>query len=57
MAGRLSPGRPSFSALVSNWGRSDLPFWQRLGVALRNLARRLGPPPRNCCGHHGEPGC
>ncbi|MCS7275894.1 MAG: hypothetical protein NZ695_02595 [Dehalococcoidia bacterium] len=49
--------RPSLASLVSNWGRSELPFWRRLVVALRNLSRRLAWPPRNCCGNYGQPGC
>ncbi|HXG42954.1 MAG TPA: hypothetical protein VNL95_09570 [Dehalococcoidia bacterium] len=49
--------RPSLGAFIANWGSSDLPLWRRLAVALRNLARRLGAPPRNCCGRYGQPGC
>lgn len=30
---------------------------RRVQVALRNGLRRLGPPPRACCDHPGEPGC
>jgi hypothetical protein len=49
--------RPSLASLVSNWRRSELPFWVRLGVALRNIMRRVAWPPRNCCGQYGQPGC
>lgn len=42
---------------ISNWRNSDLPFLQRLGLALVNYSRRLRVPPRDCCGHPGEPGC
>ena len=49
--------RPSFRAGISNWRNSDLPFFERLGVALVNYSRRIRIPPRNCCGHPGDPGC
>ena len=49
--------RPSFRAGISNWRRSDLPFFERLGVALRNYGRRIAIPPRQCCGNDGQPGC
>jgi hypothetical protein len=49
--------RPSFRAGISNWRHSELPFLERLGVALGNYSRRFRIPPRNCCDHDGEPGC
>lgn len=49
--------RPGLRAMLANWRRSPLPPGRRLGVALRNLWRRFAWPPRNCCGHYGEPGC
>jgi hypothetical protein len=49
--------RPSLSAVISNWSDSDLPFCQRLLVALKNYSRRFRIPPRNCCDHPGQPGC
>lgn len=36
---------------------SDLPFWERLSVAARNMLRRVTTAPHDCCGHAGEPGC
>jgi hypothetical protein len=51
------PVRPSFRAGISNWRNSELPFFERLGVALANYSRRFRIPPRNCCGHSGDPGC
>ena len=49
--------RPSFRAGITNWQASDLPIFERLGVALGNYSRRFRIPPRSCCGHPGEPGC
>jgi hypothetical protein len=49
--------RPSLRAGIANWQHSELPFFERLGVALANYGRRFGIPPRDCCGHDGEPGC
>jgi hypothetical protein len=49
--------RPSLRAGITNWRQSDLPFFRRLGVAMRNYGRRFSVPPRNCCGHPGQPGC
>lgn len=48
--------RPDPQAFRDNWRNSELPFMERLRVALRNNAIKL----RNrsdCCGNHGEPGC
>ncbi|MCS7206801.1 MAG: hypothetical protein NZ951_02565 [Dehalococcoidia bacterium] len=49
--------RGSLREVAANWRASPLPVLKRLGVAVRNLVRRFGPPPRDCCGHPGEPGC
>ena len=45
-----SPGQ-----LISNWHDYRAPVGTKLGLAARNLARRLMG--RTCCGHPGEPGC
>ncbi|HEX9435823.1 MAG TPA: hypothetical protein VGA16_01535 [Candidatus Limnocylindria bacterium] len=50
-------GRGSIRQAGRNFGASDLPLARRALVALRNALRRFGPPPRDCCGHPGEPGC
>lgn len=42
---------------VRNVLASQLPLRRRLALAARNGLRRLGPPPADCCGHPGEPGC
>ena len=49
--------RPSMRNSLTNWRQSSLPFFGRLGVALRNYSRRFGIPPANCCGNYGQPGC
>lgn len=57
MAEERRRSRPSLRTSISNWNRSDLPFFRRLGVALGNYGRRLRVPPRDCCGNPGQPGC
>lgn len=52
---RHEHGTPAQAA--RNLWRSRMPLTRRLGVAVRNGLRRLGPPPRDCCGNFGEPGC
>jgi len=42
---------------VRNFVRSPRPLAERFGTAVRNGLRRFGPPPRECCGNLGEPGC
>ena len=49
--------RPSLRDAMTNWRESSLPVPLRFAVALRNWSRRFGIPPRDCCGHTGEPGC
>jgi len=49
--------RPSLRDAITNWNESDLPFFSRLSLAMRNYSRRFGIPPRNCCGNPGQPGC
>ncbi len=50
------PGPPSPSAALRNWRESDLPFWQKLRVALRNEWTKVRTG-KDCCGNYGEPGC
>jgi hypothetical protein len=40
----------------SNWRGSGLPFFEKLGVAMRNNWTKLRTR-RNCCGNLGQPGC
>ncbi|MEX2158052.1 MAG: hypothetical protein WEB04_01465 [Dehalococcoidia bacterium] len=49
--------RPSFRSVISNWRESSLPVPKRVGVAMLNWSRRFRIPPRDCCGHPGDPGC
>lgn len=48
--------RPSFRESMRNFWRSDVPFPERVRLAIKNNAikARTG---QNCCGNHGEPGC
>lgn len=41
-------------SFFNNWRESELPFPEKLALAMRNraIASRKG-----CCGHHGQPGC
>lgn len=57
MSNDIKRSRPEFSAIISNWGNSDLPFLRRLGAGLTNFSRRFRIPIKDCCGNHGEPGC
>lgn len=49
-----SPSSPSTA--LRNWRDSDLPFWRKLRVALRNEWKKIRTR-QTCCGNHGEPGC
>jgi hypothetical protein len=51
-----TPREPSADAAVRNWRESDLPFFPRLWVALRNTARKIVTR-KSCCGNYGQPGC
>jgi len=57
MTNKHDDGLPNFANVITNWNRSDLSFFRRLGVALANYGRRFGIPPKSCCGNHGQPGC
>ncbi len=48
--------RPSLGAVVTNWRRSDLPFFTKLRMTLANNWTKLRTR-RNCCGNLGQPGC
>jgi hypothetical protein len=46
------------SAFRENVRRSELPLGRKLWRIAVNLGRRVvPPPPRDCCGRDGEPGC
>ena len=47
---------PSFRVSMANWRESDLPFFRKLGTAMRNNWTKLRTR-QNCCGNLGEPGC
>jgi hypothetical protein len=42
---------------LTNWRQSDLPFFSKMFVTLKNYSRRFRLPPQNCCGNYGQPGC
>jgi hypothetical protein len=45
-------------AFWANVRASDLPLGRKLLRVAANLGRRVvPPPPRDCCGRDGEPGC
>ncbi len=48
--------QPSLRAVLSNWRGSELPFFDKLRVSLRNNWTKARTR-RNCCGNLGEPGC
>jgi hypothetical protein len=50
------PGRPSWGTLITNWNEYGAPVHVKLGLALKNAARRVVLR-SNCCGNHGQPGC
>ncbi len=44
--------------MLANLGAGDHGPIERIGLVLRNLARRgRGGRPHQCCGNYGEPGC
>jgi len=47
---------PSLRAAWRNFWRSDVPFVERVAIAARNNAIKVRTA-RECCGHHGDPGC
>ncbi len=48
--------RPSMSASFANWGESNLPFFEKLQLAMRNNWTKMRTR-QNCCGNLGQPGC
>ena len=54
----------SFWAIVKEYGRNfftnwrmyDGPFLTKVGLTFRNRLKALFSR-RQCCGHHGQPGC
>lgn len=53
----MARSRGNTAQWLRNVRRSPLPLLERAAVTARNLRARLGPPPQDCCGHPGEPGC
>jgi hypothetical protein len=47
---------PNPRDFFANWRASRLSFPDKARVALRNTTIKMVKR-RNCCGHHGEPGC
>jgi hypothetical protein len=47
--------RPSFSSFITNMD-APIPLPRKLWLLTRNVSLRLIRR-RDCCGHHGEPGC
>ena len=48
--------KPSMRDSLTNWRRSGLPFFARMGLSLRNNWTKLRTR-QNCCGNYGQPGC
>lgn len=40
----------------SNWRHSDLPLPRKVFLLMRNNTKKVVTL-KDCCGHHGEPGC
>ena len=40
----------------TNWRVYDAPFLTKLGLTFRNRLKATFSV-RQCCGHHGQPGC
>jgi len=41
-------------SFFTNWNNSDMPFAEKLALAMRNRAIAMR---KGCCGHRGQPGC
>jgi hypothetical protein len=50
------PAKPGFRNSRTNWRESALPFFTKLGIAMRNNVIKLRTR-RSCCGNYGQPGC
>jgi hypothetical protein len=48
--------KPSPASFLRNWRESDRPLWIKLGLLVRNNAKKTLTL-SDCCGHYGEPGC
>lgn len=48
--------KPSFGNSITNWRESELPFFTKLRLSLRNNWTKLRTR-QNCCGNNGQPGC
>lgn len=48
--------RPSLIHFSRNWRNSDLPFAEKMFLAIKNNAIKAKNR-SDCCGNHGEPGC
>ncbi len=40
----------------TNWREYDAPFLTKLGLTFRNRLKATFSV-KQCCGHHGQPGC
>ena len=47
--------QPSAKAFFTNLSGEE-PLGKKLSLLLRNNAKKIVTR-KNCCGHHGEPGC
>jgi len=41
---------------MRNWRQSSLPFFGRMGMAMRNNWTKIRTR-QNCCGNYGQAGC
>jgi hypothetical protein len=48
--------RPTPRGFYDNWANSDLPYAEKVLLALKNNAIKIKNR-SNCCGNYGEPGC
>ena len=48
--------RPNLSDNFRNFWESDIPFFERLGIAMANNFTKLRKLD-TCCGNYGQPGC
>ena len=48
--------KPDLRQARKNFSGSDLPFFSRMQVAMKNNWTKMRTR-QNCCGNYGEPGC
>lgn len=48
--------QPSLRDSLTNWRQSQLPFFSKMRMAMRNNWTKLRTR-QNCCGNYGQPGC